>query len=154
MLELGMRRQRTDPPGPVFAADAAQARNLAQVDEQRRRREPQLHQRDQRVSAGEQLGILATVHEHLDRLIQRPGDRVVEFGGDHAGAPAFPLASWIAPQIRIGLSGMSMNVTPSDRSASSTALRTAGVAAIVPASPTPLTPSVLTGDGVSVRSVS
>ena len=35
-----------------------------------------------------------------------------------------------------------------------TALVTAGEAAIVPASPTPLTPSVLTGDGVSVRSVS
>ena len=31
---------------------------------------------------------------------------------------------------------------------------TAGVAAIVPASPTPLTASELTGDGVSVRSVS
>ena len=35
-----------------------------------------------------------------------------------------------------------------------TALRIAGLAAIVPASPTPLTPSELTGDGVSVRSVS
>jgi hypothetical protein len=31
---------------------------------------------------------------------------------------------------------------------------TAGVAAIVPASPTPFTPSEFTGDGVSVRSVS
>ena len=47
-----------------------------------------------------------------------------------------------------------MNVTPSGRSASITALVTAGDAAIVPASPTPLTPSELVGDGVSVRSVS
>ena len=47
-----------------------------------------------------------------------------------------------------------MYVTPSGRSASITALVTVGEAAIVPASPTPLTPSVLTGDGVSVRSVS
>ena len=35
-----------------------------------------------------------------------------------------------------------------------TAFVTAALAAIVPASPTPLTPSELTGDGVSVRSVS
>ena len=35
-----------------------------------------------------------------------------------------------------------------------TALVTAGEAAIVPASPTPLTPSELTGEGVTVRSVS
>ena len=40
-----------------------------------------------------------------------------------------------------------MNVTPSGFSASVTALTTAGEAAIVPASPTPLTPSRLTGDG-------
>ena len=49
---------------------------------------------------------------------------------------------------------MLMKLTPSGRSASITALVTAGVAAIVPASPTPLTPSELTGHGVSVRSVS
>ena len=35
-----------------------------------------------------------------------------------------------------------------------TAFVTAAVAAIVPASPTPLTPSEFVGDGVSVRSVS
>ena len=43
---------------------------------------------------------------------------------------------------------------PSGRSASMTALTTAGVAAIVPASPMPLTPSEFDGDGVSVRSIS
>ena len=64
------------------------------------------------------------------------------------------MASWIASQIRIGLSGMFMYVTPSGRRASMTALVTAGDAAIVPASPMPLTPSELTGDGVSVRSSS
>ena len=47
-----------------------------------------------------------------------------------------------------------MYVTPSGRSASITALVTAALAAIVPASPTPLTPNELTGDGVTVRSVS
>jgi hypothetical protein len=49
---------------------------------------------------------------------------------------------------------MSSSVTPSGRIASSTAAATAGVAAIVPASPIPFTPSVLTGERVSVRSLS
>ena len=41
---------------------------------------------------------------------------------------------------------------PSGDSASTAAFTTAGVAAIVPASPMPFTPSGLTGDGVTVRS--
>ena len=45
-------------------------------------------------------------------------------------------------------------VIPNGESASITALATAGVAAMVPASPAPFTPSGLTGDGVTVRSVS
>ena len=46
--------------------------------------------------------------ERRDRLVERLGRHVVELGGDHAGAPAFPLASWMASQTRIGLSGMLM----------------------------------------------
>jgi hypothetical protein len=49
---------------------------------------------------------------------------------------------------------MLMKSIPTCPSASITALVTAALAAIVPASPTPLTPSELTGDGVSVRSSS
>jgi hypothetical protein len=65
-----------------------------------------------------------------------------------------PRAAWIASYTRTGVCGMSSDSTPSGLSASSTAAATAGVAAIVPASPMPLTPSELVGDGVSVRSVS
>ena len=58
-------------------------------------------------------------------------------------------------QTRSGVSGIaSMWSTPSPDSASTTALTTAGVEAMVPVSPAPLTPSGLTGVGVSVRSVS
>ena len=49
---------------------------------------------------------------------------------------------------------MSMWRTPNGASASTTALTIAGVAPMVPASPTPFTPSGLTGEGVSVRSSS
>src|SRR3954470_9000563 len=53
-----------------------------------------------------------------------------------------------------GVSGMSMWPTPNGASASSTALQIAGGEAMVPVSPAPLTPSGLTGVGVTVRSVS
>ena len=47
---------------------------------------------------------------------------------------------------------MSMSLTPRWRTASSTELTTAGVEAMVPASPTPLTPSGFVVEGVSVLS--
>ncbi len=59
----------------------------------------------------------------------------------------------MACQTRIGEQGISMSRTPSCRTASITALTTAGVDAMVPASPTPLTPSGLAVAGVSVRPV-
>ena len=43
---------------------------------------------------------------------------------------------------------------PKGERASITALATAGVEAMVPASPAPFTPNGLTGEGVTVRSVS
>ena len=67
--------------------------------------------------------------------------------------PDFSRPSEIARQTRSGVAGIWMSFTPNGRSASTTALTTAGVDAIVPASPTPLTPSGLVVDGVSVRSV-
>src|SRR5437867_3462897 len=57
-------------------------------------------------------------------------------------------------QIFSGLIGISTCFTPYGDNASTMALTIAGVAPIVPASPTPLTPSGFTGEGVSVRSVS
>jgi len=52
-----------------------------------------------------------------------------------------PRAVWIARQTRSGVHGMVMSLMPSGRSASTIEFTTAGVEAIVPASPTPLTPS-------------
>src|SRR5919108_313140 len=72
-------------------------------------------------------------------------------------APAAPSdvarrAAWICFQRRSGEAGMSTCLMPSGASASQTALMTAAVAAIVPASPIPLTPRSLVGDGVTVFS--
>src|SRR5206468_10213935 len=60
----------------------------------------------------------------------------------------------IASQIRHGVSGISSSRMPNGRSASITALTTAGVDRVVPPSPMPLTPLGLCEVGVSVRSVS
>ena len=110
VLELCVRGQRPDPPVAVLALDPVQAGDLAQVDEQRRRRQPQLHQRDQRVPAGQRLGVLAAVGERPDRLVERVRGGVVELCRDHAAPPSglAPLASEIASHTRIGLSGMLM----------------------------------------------
>src|SRR5438128_9403676 len=56
-------------------------------------------------------------------------------------------------QIFSGVSGMSMVLIPSGARASRTALTMAGGAPIQPASPTPLAPSGLRGEGVSMMSV-
>ena len=61
--------------------------------------------------------------------------------------------SWMARHTRWGVAGISTSSTPHGRRASTIALITAGVEAMVPASPTPLTPSGVSVPGVSVRSV-
>jgi len=57
-------------------------------------------------------------------------------------------------QIFSGVAGMSTSLTPKGDRASTTALITATLDAIVPASPIPLTPSGLVGLGVTVAAVS
>jgi hypothetical protein len=58
-----------------------------------------------------------------------------------------------ARHTRSGVQGMGTSLTPMGRNASTMALTTAGVEAMVPASPTPLTPNGLEVAGVSVRSL-
>ena len=106
---------------PFSRCDAAQARHLAQVHEQRRRRQPQLHQRQQRVPAGQQLGVLAALGAARPSASSSDvGRDVVELGGITADASLAPPGS--PPRPASGVSGMSMYVTPSGRSASITAL--------------------------------
>src|ERR1051326_1035282 len=100
------------------------------------------------MTAGEYLGVFVG-RQQRNRFIERRGPNVIELSWNHDTSSRlidFHTAS--------GLSGMSICFTPKGDSASTTALTIAGVAPIVPASPTPFTPSGFTGEGVSVRSVS
>ena len=65
-----------------------------------------------------------------------------------------PATPWMALHTRSGVQGIVMSSMPRWRTASTTAFTTAGVEAIVPASPTPLVPSVLVSDGEVVWSMS
>src|SRR5947208_7851621 len=138
-----MPRQRADRELLARVANVAQVVHAADVDEQRRASEPKTQQRNQRMASREQLRVFARA-EQLDRLLRRLSDFVVERRGNHGAT------SSIARQTRSGVAGMSMLVTPRADSASTTALITAAVDAIVPVSPTPLTPSGFVGLGVSV----
>ena len=73
---------------------------------------------------------------------------VADVGAGGVGRCA--LAPWIAFHTLSGLAGIGTSVTPRPDRASTMALITAGAAPIVPASPMPLTPSGLVGDGVTV----
>src|SRR5690606_16987235 len=100
--------------------------------------------------AGEGLRLVARAGQRRHRLVHGGGFHVVERRRNHAAAS---LACCSACHTRSGVQGIGTSWTPYGRSASTTALTTAGVDAIVPASPTPLTPSGLVVAGVSVRSV-
>ena len=97
-------------PDRQLLARVAHVRELvdpADVDEQRRLREPELHERQERVTAREELRVIAP--EELEGFVDGAGTLVVELCGDHR-AP--PFASAIARQTRSGLAGISMSVIP------------------------------------------
>ena len=67
--QLAVGRQRADGRAAV-ELDAGQARHAADVDQRRRLQQAQLHQRQQAMAAGDQLGALVLAQE-LERLVDR-----------------------------------------------------------------------------------
>src|SRR6266436_625628 len=151
-----VRGHGTDDESAAFLLDPGQARDLAEVDEVLGLGETKLHRRQEAVTAGQELGVVFVLGQEVDCLLDRAGLVVLELGWIHGRLPYFfDLAAWTVFQTRSGVSGMvSMWSMPKPDRASTTALTTAGVEAIVPVSPAPLMPSGLTGVGVSVRPVS
>jgi hypothetical protein len=88
--QLGVPRGRSDDQLTVRAADPAQPVRPADVDQHRGRGQPQLHHRQQRVAAGQQLGVVAVLGQQADRFCGRAGRQVVERGGDHRAPSGSP----------------------------------------------------------------
>src|SRR2546422_11424319 len=113
----------------IIAADPV--RPLGSLDDLRRARAP---------GRGDPL---------LPEILRQPLEVDVIVGGDdpvgHRGLPS-------AAQSRAGVSGMSRCVTPRGASAATAASPTAGGMALHPASPSPLAPSGLRGEGVGIFS--
>ena len=146
--DRGVAREGSDRDVCAAVAHVGELGESADVDELRRPRDPELERRDERLAAGEELRVSPAFGDQLDRVVDTLGDVVVERCGNHV------FASSIARQTRSGVAGIWMSFTPRCERASSTALITAGAAAIVPVSPTPFTPSGFVGLRLSVRSSS
>src|SRR6266542_6313107 len=105
----------------------------------------------------QQLGVLAVLAQQLHRVVRRLRPFVIERRRDHGASPpsvrgAEPNpAPWMARHTRSGVHGRSMSVMPNGARASITELTTAAGEAMVPVSPTPLTPSSLVVEGVTSR---
>ena len=82
-LELMVTGQRTDGDLSVPLLYIGAVRDAADVDQHRRGRQPQLHQGQQRVATGEDLGVLAVLGEQRHGLLHRAGAHVLELGRDH-----------------------------------------------------------------------
>jgi hypothetical protein len=80
--DVSVRRQRADPDRVAAARDAAQLRNAADVDNRRRSREAQLHERNQAVAAGQELGARVGRKKAM-HVGQRTGAVIVEVRGIH-----------------------------------------------------------------------
>ncbi len=159
-----VRRHRTDHDRVAVLADPAQGLDPAEVDDDLRGVEPHPQHRQQALSAGQDLGVvpvLAPARSAPPRPRWERGSRTVR----GSCARSFRAVAWpgsdsskcgiaapsvappapgplIALHTRSGVHGIRMSLTPRWRTASTTAFTTAGVEAIVPASPTPLVPSV------------
>ena len=82
-LEVAVARERAD--GDVIAG-VTHVREVAEspdIDDHRGRREPQLHERDERHPTREELGVVAMLGERGDRGVDGVGADVLERGGDH-----------------------------------------------------------------------
>jgi hypothetical protein len=88
-LQVGVPRERADGDGAAVDPHVRQVLQAADVDEDGRRRQPQLHEREQRVAAGEELGVVAVAVQRADGVLEGLGALVVERSGDHDRASLF-----------------------------------------------------------------
>src|SRR5258706_14202393 len=137
MLEVRVTGHRADHEAPILAFDVAERIDPVDVDQARRPRKPEVHERHQALTAREHLAVVAMASQQIERLLLGLRVVVLEPCRLHARASS---------TTRCGLRGRRVTSTPS---ASETALAIAAPTAAVPPSPAPFTPRGLSGDGAS-----
>ena len=75
VLQVAVPGQRADRDVPGRVADVAQLAQPGHIDEHLGLGQPQLHQRQQRVAAGQELGLVAVLGGQRQRLVHRGGAR-------------------------------------------------------------------------------
>src|SRR4051794_24008406 len=83
LVGLAVGRASADAQLVVGLDDPVEAGHVTQVDEERGLSESQLDQRDEAVTAGEQLRLAFPVREDPERLVEVPWTDVVELAGNH-----------------------------------------------------------------------
>jgi len=151
-LDVVVRRRGADMQLPGLFADVVQVFQRAQVHKMVGGGEPQLHHGDETHSACKRL---CAAGEQMQRFVERFRSSVLKSLCDHVCGSLILRRKNFPDFFR---RQRHVNVLHAERrervhhgeSASTTELTTAGEQPIVPASPTPLTPSGFTGDGVHV----
>src|SRR5213593_2656467 len=83
-FDLALPRHRTDRGATVVDLDPAQLLEAAEVDERLWPREPEVHQRHQALTTGEERALAAVLVEVCERLFEARGLEISERAGLHA----------------------------------------------------------------------
>src|SRR5947207_13838583 len=147
-LDRPLSRHRADPHLAVVRADVRERGNPVEIDQRRGPAQAEVQERDQALTAGQDLGLAAVAGEQGQRLVDGRRRVVIELGWFHGF-----LASRISGQSRVGVIGSSVMRIPSGDSASLTALASTAGTVIELDSPRPLEPSVGSGEGETTWAV-
>ena len=101
-LEVTVAGQGADHHVVAVLADVRQVRQAADVDQEGRGGQPELHQRQQRVTPCQQLGIIAVLAQEAHRLVDGLGPLIFERRWNHAETPA-ALAAGTSAAARMAL---------------------------------------------------
>src|ERR1700722_3436764 len=142
VLRRMLPHHRADAQCVAVHLDRIQARHRIEIDQVGGTGETKIEQRHQRLPARQHAGVVQ-FRQQDEKLRARTRGMIAKRSRLHP-------AAFSAANIRAGVMGNSVMVTPKSRNASSTAEVTAAEAAIVPLSPAPLMPSGLSGVGDSM----
>ena len=86
-FEIAMTSECADRDVIARIVDVTKVIEAADIDEHRWRGEPQLHEREERMAAGQELGFVAMLGQRGDRGVDGVSAEVLERCGNHFEAP-------------------------------------------------------------------